>query len=183
MAKTAIFMADGFEEIEGLTVVDLLRRAGIEISMVSISDSLMVKGSHGIKVQVDKLFKEVNFDELDMIILPGGQPGTTNLDNYEPLKEKIAEFDKAGKYISAICAAPGVFGRMGILKGKKACSYPACEDQLTGADVQKTETTVDGHILTSRGMGTAIAYGLAIVERFQGKEAADKLGENIVYKL
>ena len=180
--KTAIFIAEGFEEIEALTVVDILRRAGIEISMVSITDSLQVCGSHKIQVTVDKTFDEVNFDDIDMIILPGGMPGTTNLDAYKPLKDKIQEFYDNGRLISAICAAPGVFGRMGLLEGRDACAYPGCEDQLLGANVVKTETAVSNHVLTSRGMGTAIPFALKIVERFQGTEAADKMAASIVYR-
>lgn len=181
MSKTAIFIAEGFEEIEALTVVDLLRRAKIDIRMISVSDSLSVTGSHGITVLCDAFFNTVDFAELEMIILPGGLPGTTNLEAFGPLMEQIREFDRTGKYISAICAAPGILGRMGILKGRKACSYPTTEDQLFGAEVQHTQTALSDHILTSRGMGTAIAFGLAIVARLQGQESADKLGAAIVY--
>ena len=182
MAKTAIFLANGFEEIEALTVVDLLRRAQIEISMVSISDNYEVTGSHNIPVKADKLFNEVDFDEVDMIILPGGMPGTTNLFNCEPLKEKITEFNNSGKLLSAICAAPTVYGKMGLLNGKKACCYPGCEKDLLGAETTTDEVTVDGNFTTSRGMGTAIPFGLAIIERFQGKQAADEMAAKIVYK-
>lgn len=181
MSKTAIFIAEGFEEIEALTVVDLLRRAKIDIRMISVSDSLSVTGSHGITVLCDAFFNTVDFAELEMIILPGGLPGTTNLEAFGPLMEQIREFDRTRKYISAICAAPGILGRMGILKGRKACSYPTTEDQLFGAEVQHTQTALSDHILTSRGMGTAIAFGLAIVARLQGQESADKLGAAIVY--
>lgn len=183
MAKIAIFLADGFEEIEALTVVDICRRAGLEIDMVSVMESLQVTGSHGIEVKADKLLNEAGFDDMDMLVLPGGMPGTTNLEKTDALMEKVRAFDAAGKYISAICAAPGVFGRAGLLQGKKACVFPGLEGELKGADVQYTETTVDGHILTSRGMGTAIPFGLAIVERFCGKETADELGKKIVFRL
>ena len=182
MNKTAIFLANGFEEIEALTVVDPLRRAQIEISTVSISDSLEVTGSHNITVKADKLFGDVNFDEIDMIILPGGMPGTNNLFNCEPLREKITKFNNSGKLLSAICAAPTVYGRMGLLDGKKACCYPGCEVNLNGADVQTSEVTVDDNFITSRGMGTAIPFGLAIIEKFQGKKAADEMAAKIVYK-
>ena len=181
MSKTAIFIAEGFEEIEALTVVDLLRRAKIEIQMISVSDRISVTGSHGITVQCDALYNKFDFEKLEMIILPGGLPGTTNLEAFEPLMEQIREFDRTGKYISAICAAPGILGRMEILKGRKACSYPTSENQLFGADIQHTQTVISDHILTSRGMGTAIAFGLAIVARLQGQESADNLGTAIVY--
>ncbi|WP_026524896.1 DJ-1 family glyoxalase III [Butyrivibrio sp. MB2005] len=183
MANIAIFLANGFEEIEALTVVDLCRRAGLTIDMVSVTDSLQVTGSHGIEVKADKVIDDLDFDAMDMLVLPGGMPGTTNLENTEKLMENICAFDSKGKFISAICAAPGVFGRAGLLQGKKACVFPGLEGELKGADVQMSETTVDGHILTSRGMGTAMAFGLAIVERFCGKETADELGKKVVYKL
>jgi 4-methyl-5(b-hydroxyethyl)-thiazole monophosphate biosynthesis len=183
MANIAIFLANGFEEIEALTVVDLCRRAGLTIDMVSVTDSLQVTGSHGIEVKADKVIDELDFDAMDMLVLPGGLPGTTNLENTEKLMDNIRAFDSKGKFISAICAAPGVFGRAGLLQGKKACVFPGLEGELKGADVQMSETTVDGHILTSRGMGTAMAFGLAIVERFCGKETADELGKKVVYRL
>ena len=182
MANTAIFLANGFEEIEALTVVDLLRRAHIEISTVSIGSSLEVTGSHDITVKADKLFNDVDFDELDMLILPGGMPGTTNLFNCEPLKEKIQNFNNAGKMLAAICAAPTVYGKMGLLNGKKACCYPGCEVDLNGAVVQTSEVTCDSNFITSRGMGTAIPFGLAIIEKIQGKKAADEMAAKIVYK-
>jgi len=178
----AVFFANGYEEIEALTVVDLTRRAGIETWMVSITDEKTVTGSHGITVSMDKILKEVNFNEVDMIVLPGGMPGTLNLESCEPLMEKVKEFDANGKYISAICAAPTVFGHLGLLKGKKACCYPSMEDGLVGAEVTYETIAVADHILTSRGMGTAIDFGLQIIARFQGQEAADEMAGKIVYK-
>lgn len=183
MANIAIFLANGFEEIEALTVVDLCRRASLNIDMVSVTENLAVIGSHGIEVKADKLIADVDFDKMDMLVLPGGMPGTTNLEKTEALMDQIKSFNENKRFISAICAAPGVFGRAGILQGKKACVFPGLEGELKGADVQMTETTVDGHILTSRGMGTAIPFGLAIVERFCGKEAADELGKKIVFRV
>ncbi len=181
MAKTAIFLADGFEEIEALTVVDLLRRAGIEITTVSIMGKKAVEGSHKITVEADALFDEVDYDSMDMLILPGGMPGTTNLENYAPLKEQILKFNDSGKNLSAICAAPTVYGKLGLLKGKKACCYPGRESDLLGADVQYSEVTKDGIFITSRGMGTAIPFGLAIIEHFQGSTAAEDMAKKIVY--
>lgn len=183
MAKTLIFLADGFEEIEALTVVDLLRRAGIEISMVSIMGRKSVTGSHKITVEADELFDEADFGSADMLILPGGMPGTSNLFGCDALKEKIKEFYDQKKLLAAICAAPTVYGKMGLLDGVRACCYPGCETDLKGADVQTTEVTKDGNFITSRGMGTAIPFGLAIIEQFQGKEAADAMAKKIVYKL
>lgn len=181
MAKTVIFLAEGFEEIEALTVVDLLRRAGIEIITASIMGKKSVTGSHNITVEADALFEDIDFENTDMLILPGGMPGTTNLDNYAPLKEQISKFNEQGKALAAICAAPTVYGKMGLLQGKKATCFPGREPDLLGADVQTTETVKDGHFITSRGMGTAIPFGLAIIEHFQGAEAAKEMAAKIVY--
>lgn len=178
----AVFFANGYEEIEALTVVDLTRRAGIETWMVSITGERKVTGSHGIEVSMDKTLEEVDFNGVEMIVLPGGMPGTLNLEACELLMEKVREFDKAGKYISAICAAPTVFGHLGLLKGKKACCYPGMEDGLEGAEVTYDSIAVAEHILTSRGMGTAIDFGLQIIARFRGKDAADEMAKKIVYK-
>ena len=182
MPKTAIFLADGFEEIEALTVVDLLRRANIEISTVSIMGRKNVTGSHNITVEADALLEETDFDSLDMLILPGGMPGTANLADCKALTDKIKEFDEKDKMLCAICAAPTVFGKLGILKGKKACCFPGREDDLLGADVQTSSVTKDGHFITSRGMGTAIDFGLAIIEHYQGSNAATSMASKIVYR-
>lgn len=179
--KTALFLAEGFEEIEALTVVDILRRAGIEITMVSVDGNMEVRGSHGIIVRADAPFDAVKFDETDMLILPGGKLGTQNLEKTTALTDKLLEFNSAGRLISAICAAPGIFGRLGILKGRKACCYPGCEEDSWEAEILTTETVTDGNVLTSRGMGTAIPFALEIVARFNGREAADAMARQIVF--
>ena len=178
----AVFFANGYEEIEALTVVDLTRRAGIETWMVSITDEKAVTGSHGITVSMDKTLGEVDFEQVDMIVLPGGMPGTLNLEACEPLMEKVKEFDANGKYISAICAAPTVFGKLGLLKGKKACCYPDMEDGLLGAEVSFKPVIVDGNITTSRGLGTALPFALALIEQLLDKETADELAKKVVYR-
>ncbi len=181
MSRVCIFLADGFEEIEALTVVDLLRRSDIGISMVSVSGDKTVTGSHGIAVQADALFEETDFSGTEMIVLPGGMPGTKNLEAYGPLMELVDAFYKEDKYVAAICAAPRILGQRGILQGRKACSYPDAEVCLEGASVSRSSVETDGKVITSRGMGCAIAFGLAIVEALQGKEAADILAEKIIY--
>ena len=178
----AVFFANGYEEIEALTVVDLTRRAGIETWMVSVTEEKKVTGSHGIEVTMDKVLKEVDFEEVEMIVLPGGMPGTLNLEACKPLMEKVKEFDEKGKYISAICAAPTIFGHLGLLNGKKACCYPGMEQDLEKAEVVYDSTAVANHILTSRGMGTAIDFGLRIISVFHGNEAAEEMAKKIVYK-
>lgn len=182
MSKIAVFFAEGFEEIEGLTVVDLCRRAGIETEMVSIGDSKIVKGSHDISILTDLLFEEVDFETLDMLVLPGGMPGTRKLEAHEGLMEQLDAFYGSGKYVASICAAPSIFGHRGMLKGRRACSYPTLESHLEGAEVTKDETVVSDHVITSRGMGTAIAFGLKIVEQLCGGEKAEELKEAIIYK-
>lgn len=182
MSKVLIFMAEGHEEIEALTVVDLLRRAGIEIEMVSITGNKKVPGSHGITTYCDKLIETCNFDSADMLVLPGGMPGTLNLELCEILMDQVHGFNASKKGLAAICAAPTVFGKAGILEGKKATCYPGMEKDLIGANVSTDEVCHDGHIITSRGLGTAIPFALEIVKTFQGEEAAKKLGQGIVYK-
>lgn len=181
MAKTAIFLANGFEEIEALTVVDVLRRAQIDITMVSITGSKTVEGAHGIKVEADEIIEIYNFDSADMLILPGGMPGTKNLDACAPLKKEIEKFASEGKMLAAICAAPTIFGRMGLLKGKKACCYPGLEDNLLGADVKFDPAVKDGNFITGRGMGTAIPFALSILEHFKGADVAKDMANAIVY--
>lgn len=181
MSKILVFLAEGFEEIEALTVVDLCRRAGIGVDTVAISEQKTVTGSHGIPVVADVLFKETDFAGADMLVLPGGMPGTKNLEACEPLMERLDAFYKAGKCISAICAAPSIFGHRGYLQNRNACSYPTFEKELSGAKVSQESVEVSEHVTTSRGMGTAISFGLAIVERFCGKEKAQELAKAIVY--
>ena len=181
MKKVSVILADGFEEIEGLTAVDLLRRAKIYVDTVSITGDYTVHGAHGINVQTEDLFEEVNFVESDMIVLPGGMPGTKNLDAHEGVRRVVKDFVQEGKKIGAICAAPTVFGALGLLEGKRAICYPGMEDGLTGADVTMEPVVRDGNIITSRGMGTAIDFGLAILAYFEGEEAAASLAEKIVY--
>ena len=138
MSEVCVFLADGFEEIEGLTVVDLLRRAGIETRTVSIMGQEEIQGAHGIIVKADSLFENTDFSEVKMLVLPGGMPGTIHLKEHKGLEELILKHNEEKKYLAAICAAPTVFGGMGILKGKKAICYPGMEEGLTGADVGYT---------------------------------------------
>lgn len=176
-----VFFAEGYEEIEALTVVDLLRRANIPVQMVSITENRQVTGSHGISVQMDALLEEINFDEIEMIVLPGGMPGTLNLKACEPLVKQIKAFHDDKKPIAAICAAPTILGHLGLLSGQPACCYPGMEEGLDGAFVSKEAVTKAEGILTSRGMGTAIDFGLAIIAHFQGERAACEMAEKIVY--
>ena len=181
MSKVLVFLADGFEEIEGLTVVDLCRRAGIETETVSITDRPSVVGSHGIEIGTDTTLSAADFASADMLVLPGGMPGTKNLEACAPLMDKVDEFIATGRKVSAICAAPTILGHRGHLKGLKAGCYPGLEGQLTGADVSFDKVSVAGNIITSRGLGTAIEFALAIIETLTDKSTADRIGESVVY--
>lgn len=181
MKKAGIFFAPGFEEVEALTTVDLLRRAGVEVTLVSVNGEVLVEGSHGIAVRMDRTFSEMNFSEMDLLVLPGGQPGTNNLKASKEVRELLIDFNSREKKIAAICAAPAVFGQMGILNGKKATCYPGCEDELIGAEVSGEQVVVDGNITTSRGVGTAIAFALSLIEQLEGKEKAEEISRGIVY--
>ena len=181
--KTAIFFADGCEEIEGLTVVDLLYRAGIPCTKVSINDIPEVTSSHEVTFRTDTTIAELDFSEYDMLILPGGVPGTPNLRACDKLMEEVVSFHKEGKQIAAICAAPGIFAELGLLKGIPATCNTSRDDLLTenGAILKENKVVVSGNIITSRAMGTAIPFGLAIVEHYLGRDTARALGENILY--
>lgn len=181
MSKIAVFFGTGYEEIEALTVVDILRRAGETVEMVSITEERTVAGSHGIAVGMDTIISEVDFDSVDVLVLPGGMPGTKNLEACGVLMEQVDDFVKEGKTVAAICAAPSILGHRGHLQDRKACSYPSFESHLEGAEVLQTPAVVDGNIITGRGMGAAISFGLAILEKLQGKEAASNLAEAIVF--
>lgn len=182
MKKAGVFFATGYEEIEALTVVDLLRRAQVETVCVSIDNQKFVKGSHDIAVEMDMGIDELDFDSLDIIVCPGGMPGTKNLEACKSLTDKIMEFYNSNKLIAAICAAPMIFGHMGILNNKKACIYPGMEEELKGAEVVFDSVAKAENVITSRGMGTAIDFGLEIIAALTDKATADDLAEKIVYK-
>ena len=182
MGKAAIFLAEGFEEVEALTVVDICRRCGIDIDMVSIAEEVQVVSSHSVTVTADKTFSQAEFDTYDMLILPGGMPGTKNLEAHEPLMKQIDAFYAGGRYIAAICAAPSIFGHRGILKGRNACSYPSFESHLESASVTEGPVEISDHVITSRGMGTAIDFGLAVAGLLGTPEKAEEIAKAIVYK-
>ena len=181
--RACVFLADGFEEIEGLTVVDILRRAGVETRTVSITEKRLVTGSHQIPVTADSCIKETDFSEAELLVLPGGMPGTRYLGECRPLTELLLQFFREGRKVAAICAAPSVLGGLGILEGKKAACYPGFEERLTGATTSTDPVVTDGHITTSRGMGTAIPFALELVTRMCGKEKSDALSKSIVYNI
>lgn len=181
MSRVCVFLADGFEEIEGLTVVDILRRAGVDTKMVSITDSLLVTGSHKIAVQADGCIGDMDFSKTELLVLPGGMPGTLRLGECRKLTELLKQFNKEGKKVAAICAAPSVLGDLGILNGKKACCYPSFEERLAGAEVVYDKVAVDGNVTTSRGMGTAIPFALALAAQLVSEEKAMEIKKGIIY--
>lgn len=176
-----IFLAEGFEEIEGLTVVDMLRRAEIAIRMVSVTGAKQVIGSHNIKIEADEVFGESDYSQADMLILPGGMPGTRHLAEHQELVTLLRQFNKEGRNIAAICAAPSVLGTNGILQGRKVTCFPGYEDKLEGAFVTGSKTEVDANIITGKGMGAAIEFSLAVIERLKDKETAGKIAAAIQY--
>ena len=163
MSKIGIFMADGCEEIEGLTVVDIVRRAKMDITMISVNGKREVTSSHGVTFLADAVAEEVDYGALDGIVLPGGMPGTLHLLDHATVNEVIKKFAGEGKLVAAICAAPSVLGAAGILEGRRATCHPGFEEKLTGAATSEDAVVVDGNIITSRGMGTAIPFALEIV--------------------
>lgn len=173
--KVYIFLADGFEEIEGLTVVDIMRRAKIDVETISITGQKQINGAHKIIVEADRLFEETDFSDGDMLVLPGGMPGTLNLKEHEGLRNLIGEFDKKKKYLAAICAAPSILSELGILKGRKACAYPSFEEGLDCAQVVHEAAVTDGHVTTGRGMGAAIPFALKLTELLCGTEKANEV--------
>lgn len=183
MEKIGIFLADGFEEIEALASVDILRRAGEEAEMISVSGRQMVEGSHGIGVRADRMLADVDFSELKMILLPGGGQGTVHLEACEPLMEKLDEFYKNGKLVAAICAAPSIFGHRGYLKGRRATCYPGFEAQLDGAEVTEGPAERDGNVITGRGMGRSIEFALKVLEALQGEEAVRDMADKICFEI
>ena len=184
MKKTAIFMADGCEEIEALTVVDISRRAQMEITTISISDKKEVTSSHNVTFFADAIASEVNFDEYDAVVLPGGMPGTLNLGASEIVNEVVKKFAAEGKIVAAICAGPSVLGAAGVLEGRHATCHPGFEPKLTGAETCEDAVVVDGNIITSRGMGTGIDFSLALLDCLTDydEEVSAQVKKGIVYR-
>ncbi len=180
MTRIAVHLADGFEEIEAISIIDVLRRANLEVIVVSITKKLEVIGSHKITVIADALIEDIDFNSVDMIVLPGGMPGAKNLNSHENLKSHILQFNKEGKPLGAICAAPLVFGQLGILRGKNATCYPGYEKYLEGAEISDSSTEVAGNIVTGKGAGVAIQFTLKIVEIIKGAEAANELAKKMI---
>ncbi|MEL7586044.1 MAG: DJ-1 family glyoxalase III [Prolixibacteraceae bacterium] len=180
MKTVAIHLVTGFEEIEAITIIDVLRRAGINVIVASMTQDYLVNGAHEIPVKADRLFTEVDYHLVDMMILPGGMPGAANLDTHQGLKSRILDFHSKGKPIGAICAAPMVLGHMGLLEGRNAVCYPGFEKELKGAKVDDKPAVIDGNLITGRGVGAALNFSLEIVGMLENKEKAGKLAESLL---
>ena len=180
MKKIAVHLAEGFEEIEAISIIDVLRRAEFEVTVVSMIKSVEVDGAHEITVKADTLFDDMDYDNIDMIVLPGGMPGSANLKAHSGLREQILNFNDMKKPLAAICAAPMVFGNLGLLKEKQATCYPGFEDELHGAVITGEAVEEAENIITGKGAGVAIKFALKIVEKFKGKEVADELGAKMI---
>ena len=181
MAKALIFLAEGYEEVEMLTVVDMVRRAKIDIDMVAIGDQRVVKSSHGVCITADRLLDEADFAEAQMLILPGGIPGTPNLRACDTLCQQLQQFAKEEKWVAAVCAAPTVLGELGILKDHQATCYPSFADQLICGQYVKKPVVRDGKVITSRGMGTCIEFAAEIITALKDAETAEHVKTAIIY--
>lgn len=180
MPKVLIPLADGFEEIEAIALIDILRRAKIEVVVAGLHRGT-VTGARAVTVLPDTCLDDVISADFDMIILPGGQPGTDNLNAEQRVHTLLREFDQSGKLIGAICAAPIVLDKAGLLSGKRTTSYPEYRSRLTDVLYEEKTVVIDRNIMTSRGAGTAIDFALAIVSRLVGEEGSREIARAIVY--
>ncbi|MCG8578884.1 MAG: DJ-1/PfpI family protein [Bacteroidales bacterium] len=175
MKHIAIFLAEGFEEVEALTPVDVLRRAELKVTTISITSNKEVCGSHNITVLADQTFESTDFSQFDAIVLPGGMPGTNKLNEHAELKKIILQFANEGKLIGAICAAPLILGELNLLDKKEATCYPGFEERLKGATISKQASVKDGQIITANAIGAAMQFSLNLVTELCGKQVSDKL--------
>ncbi|MBP3885753.1 MAG: DJ-1/PfpI family protein [Olsenella sp.] len=184
-ARVAVFFAEGLEECEALVLVDLLFRAGIPCDKVAVGDNLAVTSSHDVTLVCDRSLADddFSFDDYDMLVLPGGMPGTKNLRACEPLCDAVSRFVRGGRPVAAICAAPSILAELGLLEGRRATANPNFQHVLAehGAVVEQDAVVQDGNVMTSKGLGTALELGLALVRHFLGDAAVEDLKEKVVY--
>ncbi len=182
MAKVYVFLANGFEEVEAFAPVDILRRGGVEVVLVSITASRSVETSHGVTIEADCHIADANLSDADMLVLPGGMPGASNLMESNEVCSALKAQHEAGKLIGAICAAPMVLGRLGILEGKRATCYPGFEQYLDGATPTCEMVTVDGNVTTGKGPGAAMAFGYQLLSNFVPNEDVEALKKGMIYQ-
>ena len=177
-----VFLADGFEDIEALAPVDILRRGGIDVKTVSINATDMVASAHGVQVKADMMFADADFSDADLLMLPGGMPGAKNLDEHEGVRAALVRHAEQQKLIGAICAAPMVLGHLGLLRGKRATCYPGFETELEGATYTAEPCTADGNIITGKGPGASFAYAYRLLEEFKGASVVAELKKGMMYE-
>ena len=181
MKTSFLFLAEGFEEMEAIATIDIMRRAGFNLTTVSISSNLDVAGAHGVTIKADSLFNETNFTDAEWLILPGGLPGASNLAEYKPLNELLVGHNNNNGHIAAICASPAVvLAPLGILDGREAICYPGFEDAMKSAKKGYMPVCQDGNIITANGPATAVTFALAIVARSAGEEKAREIAEGLL---
>lgn len=183
LMKTYVALAPGFEIAEATLPIDILKRAGVEVITVSITGEQIVPASNGVRVVADTLLNDADLSDGDMLFLPGGMPGSSNLAACQPLAEIIREYNNADKYLAAVCAAPMVYGLMGLLDGKKATCYPGFEDKLLGANFQKKTSVCDGNMITGCGAGAGFALGRDMAAALVGEEAADAVLAKMMFQV
>lgn len=177
MGTTYVFFADGFEEIEAFTLVDVLRRAGLDVEMISVTPDEIVTGAHDVPVLCDKNIVNCDFFDAELIVLPGGMPGAATLEKCDDLRRLILHFARQNKPIAAICAAPMILGKLGLLKGKKVTCYPGFEQYLDCAEYTGALVERDGNIITGSSPAAAMEFALTIVDLLRGKEKVEELKE------
>ncbi len=183
MAKVYVFLADGFEDVEALIPVDVLRRGGVEVVTVSISDFPLVQSAHGVNIEADIMFEQGDFTDAELIFLPGGMPGASNLFEHKGVCKAVVDQYAAGRKIAAICVAPGVvLGQLGLLEGKKSTCYPGFEKMMDGAKYTADLVTVDGNIITAEGPAAAFPLAYELLAQLTDKKTADQIAEGMRYK-
>lgn len=181
MKTAVVFLADGLEECEALLTVDLLRRAGVRVITASVTGRREVLSSHSVPLGADALAEEVDYDRADLLVLPGGMPGTLRLGESPVVREQCLAFAR-GKLLAAICAAPSVLAELGLLEGKRATCHPSVEGRMAGAILTGEPVTADGTIITGRGLGAGIPFALALAEALAGREEARRIAEAICWR-
>ena len=180
--KILVPLAEGFEEIEFSTIVDILRRAGMEVTVAGLKEGA-ISGAHSVRVTPDTLIDKMSADDFDVIVLPGGNPGYTNLGKSEKVLKLVRDMHNRNKYVTAICAAPSVLAKAGVIQGKRATIFPGMEDTLTGAQHSKDRVVIDGRIITSQGPGTAMEFAIKLVEVLAGRNRAEEVAKRVLTKV
>ena len=183
MAKVYVFLANGFEDVEALIPVDVLRRGGVEVVTVSVTgESQIVETAHRVQIVADAMFEDCDFSDADLLFLPGGMPGASNLNEHEGVRRAVLAQHTAGKRVAAICAAPLVLGGLGILRGKRATCYPGFEQTLEGATYTGDLCTVDGNVTTGEGPAAAFPFAYELLSQLVSREVSDQIAEGMRFK-